>query len=69
MGWYKGQEGPVRERREVGEGTPQDRKLRAGWEGVLGVQVQAMEYAEVPEGTGKGEWQRRQEWGGGTAEG
>ena len=35
-------------------------KLRAGWEGVLGVQVQEMEYVEVPEGTGKGEWRRRQ---------
>ena len=61
--WYQGQEGPVRERREVGEGTARDRKLRAGWEGALGVQVQAMEYAEVPEGTGKGEWQRRQDGG------
>ena len=41
-GWrYQGQEGPMRERREVGEGTAQDRKLRAGWKGVVGVQVQA----------------------------
>ena len=63
-GWrYQGQEGPMRERREVGEGTGRDRKLRAGWVGVLGVQVQALEYEEVPEGTGKGEWQRRQEGG------
>ena len=61
--WYQGQEGPGRERREVGWGTARDRKLRAGWEGVLGVQVQEMEYVEVPEGTGKGEWQRRQEGG------
>ena len=58
---YQGQEGPMRERREVGEGTARDRKLRAGSEGVLGVQVQAMQYEEVPEGTGKGEWRRRQE--------
>ena len=43
-----------------GGGTAQDRKLRAGWEGVLGVQVQEMEYMEVPEGTGKGKWHRRQ---------
>ena len=63
-GWrYQGQEGPMREGREVGEVTARDRKLRAGWEGVLGVQVQAMEYKEVPEGTGKGEWKRRQERG------
>ena len=62
--WYQGQEGPGRERREVGGGgTARDRKLRAEWEGVLGVQVQEMEYVEVPEGTGKGEWQRRQEGG------
>ena len=53
--WYQGQEGLMRERREVGEGTTRDRKLRAGWEGVLGVQIQMMEYEEVPEGTGKGE--------------
>ena len=59
--WYQGQEGPMRERREVGEGTARDRKLPAGWEAVLGVQVQAMEYEEVPEGTWKGEWQRRQD--------
>ena len=58
--WYQGQEGPGRERREVGGGTARDRKPRAGWEVVLGVQVQEMEYVEVPEGTGKGEWQRRQ---------
>ena len=44
----------------MGGGTAPDRKLQAGWEGVLGVQVQEMEYVEVPEGTGKGEWQRRQ---------
>ena len=63
-GWrYQGQEGHVREGREVGEGTAGDRTLRAGWEGVLGVQAQALEYEEVPEGTGKGEWQRRQEGG------
>ena len=43
-----------------GGGTARDRKLRAGQEGVLGVQVQEMEYMEVPEGTGKGEWHRRQ---------
>ena len=61
--WYQGHEGPVREKREVGEGTARDRKLRARWEAVLGVQVQAMEYAEVPEGTGKGEWHRRQDGG------
>ena len=60
-GWrYEGQEGPMRERREVVEGTARDRKLRARWEEVLGVQVQAMEYEEVPEGTGNGEWKRRQ---------
>ena len=59
-GWrYQAQEGPMRERREVGESTARDRKLRAGWEGVLGVQVQALEYEEVPEGTGKGESKRR----------
>ena len=30
-GWrYQGQEGPMRERREVGESTARDRKLRAG---------------------------------------
>ena len=57
--WCQGQEGPGRERRGVGGGgRARDRKLRAGWEGVLGVQVQEMEYVEVPEGTGKGEWQR-----------
>ena len=39
----------------MGGGTAQDRKLQAGWEGVLGVQVQEMEYMEVPEDTGKGE--------------
>ena len=60
---YQGQEGPGRERRGVGGGTARDRKLRAGWEGVLGVQVQEMEYMEVPEGTGKGEWHRRQAGG------
>ena len=27
------------------------------------MQVQALEYEEVPEGTGKGEWKRRQEGG------
>ena len=47
----------------MGGGTARDRKLRAGWEGVLGVQVQEMEYMEVPEGTGKGEWHRRQAGG------
>ena len=60
---YQGQEGPRRERRGVGGGTARDRKLRAGWEGVLGVPVQEMEYMEVPEGTGKGEWHRRQAGG------
>ena len=30
---------------------------------MLGAQVQEMESVEVPEGTGKGEWQRRQEGG------
>ena len=48
---------------QSGGGTARDRKLRAGWEGVLGVQVQEMEYMEVPEGTGKGEWHRRQAGG------
>ena len=60
---YQGQEGPGRERRGVGRGTARDRKLLAGWEGVLGVQVQEMEYMEVPEGTGKGEWHWRQAGG------
>ena len=46
-----------------GGGTARDRKLRAGWEGVLGVQVQEMEYVKVPEGRGKGEWQRRKAGG------
>ena len=32
-GWrYQGQEGPMRERRELGEGTVRDRNLEAGWE-------------------------------------
>ena len=63
-GWrYQGQEGPTRDMREVGEGTTRDRKLRAGWAGVLAVQTQGMEYEEVPEGTGKGEWKKRQEGG------
>ena len=61
---YQGQEGPGRERRGVGGGTARDRKLRAGWEGVLGVQVQEMEYMEVPKGTGKGDWHKRQAGGG-----
>ena len=43
----------------MGAGTARDRKLPAGWEGVLGVQVQEMEYVEVPGGTGKGEWRKR----------
>ena len=60
---YQGQEGPMMERREAGEGTTRDRKLRAGRERVLGVQVQPTEYEEVPEGTGKGEYNRRQEGG------
>ena len=47
----------------MGEGAPRERKLRTRWEGVLGVQLQALEYEEVPEGTGKGEWKRRQEGG------
>ena len=47
----------------MGGGPGQDRNLRAGWEGVLGVQVQEMEYIEVPEGRGKGEWHRRQAGG------
>ena len=58
-----GTEGTGRERREVGGGTARDRKLRAGWEGVLRVQVQEMGYVEVPAGTGKGEWQKRQAGG------
>ena len=63
-GWrYQGQEGPIRERREVGEGTVRDTKLRARLEGVLGVQVPAMEYVEIPEGTGKAEGNRKQEGG------
>ena len=62
-GGYQGQEGPGRERRGVGGDTARDRKLRAGWERVLGVQVQEMEHMEVPEGTGKGEWHRRQAGG------
>ena len=49
-----------------GGGTARDRKLQARWEGVLGVQVQGMEYMEVPDGTGKGEWHRRQAGGGWT---
>ena len=53
----------MRERRQVGECTARDRKLRARWEGLLGVQVQAMEYYEVPESTGKVKWKRRQEGG------
>ena len=61
--WYQGKEVPGRERREVGGGTERDRNLRAGWEGMLGVQVQKMKYVEVPEGTGKGDWQRRQDGG------
>ena len=62
-GWrYQGQQWSVQERREVGEGSTRDKRQRAGWEGVLGVQLQKMEY-EVPEGTGKGEWNRRQEGG------
>ena len=47
----------------MGGGTARGKKLRAGWEGVLGVQVQEMEYVDVPEGTGKGAWQRRQAGG------
>ena len=63
-GWrYQGQECPMRDRREVGEGPARDRKLRARWEGVLGVQVQTLEYEEIPGGTGKGEWNRRREGG------
>ena len=70
---YQGQEGPRRERRGVGGGTARDRKLRAGLEGVLGVQVQEMEYMEVPEGTGKasgtggrqGRWMCGSQGGGG----
>ena len=61
--WQQGQEGPGRERRGVRAGTARDRKLRAGWEGQLGVQVREIEYVEVPEGTGKGEWRRRQAGG------
>ena len=60
---YQGQEGPGRERRGVGGRTARDRKLRAGREGVLGLPVQETEYMEVPEGTGKGEWHRRQAGG------
>ena len=51
-------------RREVREGTARDRKVRAGWREVLGVQVHTMEYEEIPEVTGKGEWNRRHEEGG-----
>ena len=61
--WYQGQEILGGRGGELGGGTARDRKLRAGWEGVLGVQVQEMEYVEVPEGTGKGEWRRRQAGG------
>ena len=61
--WYQGQEGPMRQRRKVGEGTARDRKLQARWEGVLGMQLQAMEYEGLREGTGKDEWQRRQDGG------
>ena len=61
-GWrYQGQECPVRERREVGEGSTRDGRQGVGWEGVLGVRLQRMEYEEVPEGTGRGEWNMRQE--------
>ena len=63
-GWrYQGQKCAVREQREVGEGSARDRKQRARWEGVLGVRVQKMEYEELPKGTGKGEWNERQEGG------
>ena len=63
-GWrYQEQECRVRNRMEVAEGSARDRRQRAGTEGVLGVQMQKMEYEEVPEGTGKDEWSRRQEGG------
>ena len=53
----------MREQRKVGEGSTRARRQQAGWEGVLGVQLQKMEYEEVPEGTGKGECNMRQEGG------
>ena len=61
-GWqYQGHASPVRERREVGKGSARDRRQRPGWEGVVGVQMQKLEYEEVPEGAGKCDWNRRQE--------
>ena len=61
-GWhYRGQECPGRERHIVGEDTAQDRRQREGWEGALWVQMQDMEYEEIPAGTGKGAWSRRQD--------
>ena len=57
---YQGQECPVRERREVGQGSTRDRRQRVWWGELLVLQMQKMEYEEVPEGAGKGEWNRRQ---------
>ena len=50
----------MREKREVAERSTRDKRQRTGWEGILGVQMQKMEYEEIPEGVGKGEWNRRQ---------
>ena len=45
MTWqYQGQECPLWERRKVGQGSALDRGQRAGWEGVLGVQIQRVQY-------------------------
>ena len=51
----------MRKLREVCEESARDSRQPAGWEGVVGVQMQKMEYEEVPEGADKGEWNRRQE--------
>ena len=61
---YEEQECPVVDRREVGEGSARDKRQKVGWEGVLGLQKQQMEYEEVPEGAGKGEPNWMQEGGG-----
>ena len=53
----------MRERREVGEESAREWKQRGGGKGLLEVQVQRMEYEEVPEGAGRGEWNRKQERG------
>ena len=45
MTWqYQGQECPLWERRKGGQGSAHDRGQRAGWEGVLGVQIQRVQY-------------------------